>query len=91
MSSDDGAISPASTEFDFPPPPAELLANSNHSKQLSEASILSEASTLKQRKTPSVESLDALPTMNGYSGELEANANDHNRLIDLMTNLSAAG
>ena len=46
---------------EFPPPPPELL-NGNHSKQLSEASILSEASTPKHRKTPSVESLDALPT-----------------------------
>ena len=46
---------------EFPPPPPELL-NGNHSKQLSEASVLSEASTLKHRKTPSVESLDALPT-----------------------------
>lgn len=46
-------------ESDFPPPPPELM-NANHTKQLSEASILSEASTLRQRKTPSVESLDAL-------------------------------
>lgn len=48
----------AESEFDFPPPPSDLELNSGHAKQLSEASLLSEASTVKQRKSPSLDDCD---------------------------------
>lgn len=52
-------VSPvAESEFDFPPPPSELELNSGHTKQLSEASLLSDASTVKQRRSPSLDDYD---------------------------------
>ena len=75
---DEGIDNASLEEYEFPPPPPELLGGSNHSKQLSEASLLSEASTVKHRKTPSVESLDALP--NAYPANYE-----------VIDNLTASG
>ena len=52
-------------EFDFPPPPTEQELNGGHAKQLSEASLLSDASTLKQFKSASVESFDEVVHSSG--------------------------